>query len=258
MADLQEFSDFAQSLADASRAIISDAVQRPYELEIKPDQSPVTAVDKAVEDKIRQLINDRFPDHGVLGEERADTNPQAEFKWIIDPIDGTLPFLAGLPVFGTLIALVQGEGPIIGVIDMPMTRDRWVGCQGQVTTRNGSDVRCRPCASLTEAMMASSNPNFWPQSDRATLGRMTGATRWGVFGGSCMTYGQIASGHIDVGIEVGYDIHDYLALVPVVQGAGGVISDWAGAPLTVASGDRFVAVGDQRLHQQTLKVLAGQ
>jgi len=258
MADFQEFQEFAQDLANASRAIITDAVHQPYELEIKPDHSPVTAVDKAVEDKIRLMIDDRFPDHGVLGEERADTNPNAEFKWIIDPIDGTLPFLAGLPVFGTLIALVRGEEPIIGVIDMPMTKDRWIGREGEQTTRNGAPVRCRSCSGLSDALMATGNPNFWTQKDRPALARLTKATRWGVFGGSCMTYGQIASGQIDIGIEVCYNIHDYLALVPVVQGAGGVITDWAGGCLTIHSDDRFVAAGDRRIHEQALKTLVGQ
>ncbi len=255
MSGIQEYKAFAESLADAGRAIIRDAVQRPCEPEIKPDQSPVTEVDKAVEDRIRQLIADRYRDHGVLGEERADTSPDAEFKWIIDPIDGTLPFLAGLPVFGTLIALVQGDAPVLGIIDMPMTRDRWVGCEGEQTTRNGSEVRCRPCDGLSNALITTSNPNFWDDDDRPAMDRMNAASRWGVYGGSCMAYARIADGRIDVGYEVSYNIHDYLALVPVIQGAGGVITDWHGADLTIRSGDRFVAAGDRRCHRAALKTL---
>lgn len=246
---------FADQLADASRAIIKEAAQASFDLEIKEDLSPVTSVDKRVEDTLRQLIADKFPDHGILGEERADTAPDAEFKWIIDPIDGTLPFLAGLPVFGTLIALVCGDAPVIGVIDMPMTNDRWLGCDGQQTTRNNRPASCRSCDDLSQAMMSTSNPNFYNDTDKPALARMNAATRWCVYGGSCMTYGQLASGRIDVGIEVAYNIHDYLALVPVINGAGGKITDWNGANLTVHSGDRFVATGDSKRHGQVLQIV---
>lgn len=255
MSPFQDYKIFAEHLADASRAILQTAAHRPFDLEIKDDNSPVTDVDKAVEDKIRQLITDRYPDHGILGEERADTNPDAEFKWIIDPIDGTLPFLAGFPVFGTLIALVQGEDPVIGVIDMPMTRERWVGCNGTPTTRNGAAVRTRACKDLSSAMMTTSNPDFWEPQDRPALVRLNTAARWGIYGGSCMAYGQIASGRIDVGVEVNFNIHDYLALVPVIQGAGGAITDWTGAKLTIHSGDRFIATGDPQMHQQVLELM---
>jgi histidinol phosphatase-like enzyme (inositol monophosphatase family) len=256
MNDIQTLMAFAERLADSSRQIIRDAANKPFDLEIKPDFSPVTTVDKAVEDKLRELISDQYPDHGVLGEERADTNPEAEFKWVIDPIDGTLPFLAGLPVFGTLIALVRDEDPVIGIIDMPMTQERWVGSVGSPTTRNGAIVRTRACDSLSNAMMTTANPDFWTVKDQPALARFNSAARWGVYGGSCLAYAQIASGRIDVGIEVDFNIHDYLALVPVIQGAGGVITDWDGAKLTIRSGDRFVAAGDQRTHAATLKILS--
>ena len=256
MNNYEAFMDFAEELARAGRSVIRAALNAPFETEIKEDQSPVTEVDKAVEDKIRALISDRYPDHGVLGEERADTNPEAEFKWVIDPIDGTLPFLAGIPVFGTLIALVHGDEPVIGIIDMPVTSDRWVGCKGAATTRNGKVVRTRACDRLTNALMASSNPNFWSAQDRPALERLTAATRWGVYGGSCLAHAQIASARVDLGVEVGYDIHDYLALVPVISGAGGVITDWNGVHLTTGSGDRFISAGDERIHHQALKTVA--
>jgi histidinol phosphatase-like enzyme (inositol monophosphatase family) len=252
-----EYQNFAGQLADTSRKIIREAAQKPFDLEIKPDSSPVTEVDKAVERAIREQIAQRFPDHGILGEEYENTGKDAEFKWIIDPIDGTLPFLAGLPVFGTLIALVQGDAPVLGIIEMPMTAERWVGCHGQPTTRNDRPVRVRPCSDLKTALMTTSNPSFYSEQDLPALTRMTAATRWCVYGGSCMAYAQVASGRIDVGIEVNYDIHDYLALVPVLKGAGGVITDWDGHDLTIHSKDRFVAAGDARIHEQTLRVLVG-
>ncbi|MCZ6772749.1 MAG: inositol monophosphatase family protein [Proteobacteria bacterium] len=252
---MKEFLSFAETLADASRAIVREAVRKPFDLEIKSDGSPVTDVDKAVEDAIRRLISERFPDHGVLGEERQATAPDAEFKWIIDPIDGTLPFLAGIPVFGTLIALVRGEVPVLGVIDMPMTSERWIGCEGQSTTRNGDPVRSRSCDNLSRALMSTSNPNFYDDEDMPALERLNVITRWCVYGGSCMAYAQIASGRIDLGIDVNFDIYDYMALVPVIRGAGGVVTDWDGAKLTIHSGNRFVAAGDRRVHEQALEIL---
>lgn len=252
---MKEFLRFAETLVDASRAIIREAVRKPFDLEIKEDGSPVTAVDKAVEDAIRQLISARFPDHGVLGEERQATAPDAEFKWIIDPIDGTLPFLAGIPVFGTLIALVRGEDPVLGVIDMPMTGERWIGCEGQSTTCNGDPVSSRSCDNLSRALMSTSNPDFYGDEDKQALVRLNAATRWCVYGGSCMAYAQIASGRIDVGIDVNFDIYDYLALVPVIRGAGGVMTDWDGAELTIHSGNRLAAAGDRRVHEQVLEII---
>ena len=252
---LEEFSLFAEKLADTSRSIIRDLAQKPFTTEIKEDGSPVTDVDKAVEDAVRELIAERFPDHGVLGEEREATNPDAEFKWIIDPIDGTLPFIAGFPVFGTLIALVHGDGPVLGMIELPMIGERLTGTSGQPTTRNGTPVRSRPCEDLSLTLMSTSNPDFYSDDNRYGLDRMRAATRSCVYGGSCMAYAQIASGQIDVGIDVDFCIHDYLALVPVICGAGGTITDWGGTELTIHSGDRFIAAGDPRVHEQALSLL---
>lgn len=254
---LEEFSLFAGKLADLSRTVIRDLAQKPFNTEIKGDGSPVTDVDRAVEDAIRELIAERFPGHAVLGEERAATNPDAEFKWIIDPIDGTLPFLAGFPVFGTLIALVHGTAPVLGIIEFPVIGERLTGSVGQPTTRNGTPVRSRSCEDLSQTLMSTSNPDFWSNDSREALDRMRAATRCCVYGGSCMAYAQIASGRVDVGIDVDFDIHDYLALVPVICGAGGIITDWNGADLTIHSGDKFIAAGDPRVHEQALRLLNG-
>jgi len=252
---LSVFAESAEMMAAAAGDLIRDAAERPFETEIKGDGSPVTDVDKATEDCIRAIIAERHPDHGILGEERAPVSPDAEFVWIIDPIDGTLPFLAGIPVFGTLIALVQGDTPLLGVVDMPMTGERWVGQHGKETLRNGVPVRTRACSDLSSALMSTSNQDFYGPDDIGALTRMKEATRLAVYGGSCMSYAQLATGRIDVGFDVQFDIHDYLALVPVIQGAGGVVSDWNGGPLGVTSGDRFVAAGDKRVHTEALRVL---
>jgi histidinol phosphatase-like enzyme (inositol monophosphatase family) len=252
-----EFAAFADRLADAARACIKEYVDVAPEPISKGDGSPVTAVDRAVEDRLRQLISETYPDHGIVGEERGATSADKELVWVIDPIDGTLPFLAGFPVYGTLLALVRGDAPVLGIIDMPATDERWLGCQGLPSTRNGKPVKTRACHALSVALMSTSNPDFFRDSDRPALERMKAATRWAVYGGSCMAYAQLASGRIDVGIDVSFDPYDYLALVPVITGAGGFITDWDGNPLTLRSGDRLVAAGDARIHSKSLTVLAG-
>ncbi len=255
--ELKPFTDFAGRLADASRAIVLGSARGEVRSTSKSDGSPVTAIDQAVEDRMREMITEAFPDHGIVGEERGAASPGREFVWVLDPIDGTLPFLAGIPVYGTLIALLRDGTPLLGVIDMPATGERWIGCGGLPTTRNGAPVRVRACEALSDALLSTSNPDFYGEADVQVLRRMNAATRWTVYGGSCMAYAQIASGRIDIGIDVEFDPFDYLALVPVVQGAGGVITDWQGRSLTLESGDRLVACGDPRIQARALEILAG-
>ncbi len=254
--EFSEFTSFAERLADAARARVADFAGAAPEPIQKGDGSPVTAVDQAVEDRMREMIADTYPGHGIVGEERGTTAPGAELVWYLDPIDGTLPFLAGIPVYGTLIALVRGGEPVLGVIDMPVTEERWLGVRAMATTRNGEPVRTRPCNGLAAALMSTSNPDFYGPEDVPALERMRAATHWCVYGGSCLAYGRIASGYIDVGIDVAFDTLDYLALVPVIEGAGGIVTDWRGEPLNRASGDRFVAAGDKRVHAEALALLA--
>lgn len=253
--DLEHFAKSMNLMADASGELIRTDLQKSFETEIKSDGSPVTSVDKAAEMSIRDIIAIEHPDHGIIGEEHEPTAPDSEFVWVIDPIDGTLPFLAGFPVFGTLIALLHKGLPVLGVINMPMTQERWIGGANLPTTHNGKPVQTRDCESLSSAMMSTSNPDFYDAASRPALERMHEATKLNVYGGSCMAYGQIASGRIDVGMDVQFDIFDYLALVPVITGAGGVITDWDGKSLNINSGDRLIAAGDKRTHNEALELL---
>jgi histidinol phosphatase-like enzyme (inositol monophosphatase family) len=255
--DLEEFASFAEQLADTSRAQLRATIGQPVEADPKGDGSPVTAVDRAVEAQLREMIAARYPDHGIIGEEHGATAPDREWVWALDPIDGTLPFLAGIPVFGTLIALLRDGVPLIGVIDMPATEQRWLGCRGRPSTLNGAPVRTRTCAALSTALVSTSNPDFYSPADRPALDRLNAATRWTVYGGSCMAYAQLAAGRIDLGMDVAFDPYDYLALVPVIEGAGGRITDWRGEPLTLDSGDRILAAGDPARHAEALAILAG-
>ncbi len=248
---------FAERLADTSREILRSAAAERPRAEVKDDSSPVTAVDRAVEDRLRDMIAREYPDHGIVGEERGVTASECEHVWVLDPIDGTLPFLAGIPVFGTLIALLRNGVPVIGVIDMPATAERWLGCAGRPTTRNGEAIRARPCAELSTALISTSNPDFYGGAELQMFERLKAAVRWTVYGGSCLAYAQIASGRIDLGVDAGLDPVDYCALVPVIEGAGGVITDWQGADLGLGSGSRILAAGDPHAHAQALELLAG-
>ncbi|MDE0046727.1 MAG: inositol monophosphatase family protein [bacterium] len=253
---VDELAEFAGRLADESGPIIRKAHQGGFSTEAKADGSPVTNVDRAVEDRLRAIIATSYPDHGIVGEERGDKAANDGPVWVIDPIDGTLPFLAGIPVFGTLIALVEDGMPLIGVIDMPATAERWLGCRGRPTTRNGAVVRVRACSGLADALLSTSNPDFYGADDGDAFARLKAAVCWTVYGGSCLAYAQLASGRTDLGIDVTLDPLDYLALVPVIEGAGGVVSDWHGAPLTLASGNRILAAGDARRHAEAMAILA--
>ena len=248
---------FIARLADAARTVVAPYFQRPIDVAYKGEASPVTEADRAVEARLRELIADEYPTHGVVGEELDNTDEDAETVWVIDPIDGTQLFIGGIPLFTTLIALTRGGVPVLGVIDQPITGDRWLGAAGRPTTFNGAPVRTRPCARLADALICTSNPAYYKGADMAAFERLGGAAGWTQFGSDSYGFGLIANGFIDLGIESGVHPHDYLATVPVIEGAGGVMTDWQGRPLTLASGAHMLAAGDPAMHAAALALLAG-
>ncbi|CAB1056438.1 hypothetical protein D1BOALGB6SA_1174 [Olavius sp. associated proteobacterium Delta 1] len=256
--ELSRLTECGLRAVDVSGALIREYIRKPFQIEVKGDGSPATSVDQAVEDQMREIIAGEHPDHGILGEERKAIAPDSEFVWAIDPIDGTLPFLAGIPVFGTLLALLHNGIPVLGIIDMPMTAERWIGADGRQTTRNGRPVHTRGCADLSMALMSTSNPDYYDHTNAPALERLKQATRFAVYGGSCMFYAQIASGRVDICIDVGFKVWDYVALIPVVQGAGGVFTDWEGCAAGLHTGSQYIAAGDPRIHEQALNVLSCQ
>jgi inositol-phosphate phosphatase / L-galactose 1-phosphate phosphatase / histidinol-phosphatase len=224
---------------------------------VKPDRSFVTALDSEIEHRLRQMIVQRFPDHGILGEEGDATALDAEYVWILDPIDGTAPFIAGSPVYGTLIALAHRGTPILGIIDQAVTPDRWIGVHGRPTVHTSGPCRTRACGELKQAILTTSNPVFFPDRERPVLDALRSATAWRIYGACCMAYGLLASGRTDVAIDTGLKIYDYAPFVPIIEGAGGIITDWEGRPLTLTSGPRVLAAGNRSLHAEALALLAG-
>lgn len=246
---------FAVALADEARAMLVAAAATRPALEVKPDRSFVTDLDRAVELRLRELITDRFPAHGVIGEEGGPP-VVGELTWVLDPIDGTAAFIAGMPVYGTLIALLDGATPVIGVIDLPSTSDRWIGIAGQATrhaTRHGADpCATRRCPALAEAILSASNPDFFSDAERPALAAMQAATAWRIYGGACRAYGLLASGRTDLAIDTRLQLWDYAPFVPIIEGAGGIITDWQGRRLTMTSGPQILAAGDPARQREAL------
>jgi len=253
--DIERYIDFANRLADISGEIIRASFRKLNSIEVKADESPVTDIDREVERTLREEIESECSDNGIIGEEYGSFKEDAEFVWIIDPIDGTKAFISGIPVFGTLIALARYGEPILGIIDQPISRDRWIGADGVQTTFNGSPVCVRQCPDIAEAIIETSSPEYFKGSDRNAYEHLVGATKWAVYGGSCYAYGLLSSGFIDIGFEAEHDPFDYCALVPIVKNAGGVITDWQDSPLTIRSGTRFIAAGDKRVHAEAIRIL---
>ena len=247
---------FATSLAEASGAILRRRFRQNIAVELKGDSSPVTEADRETEGELRRLIGAAFPDHGVIGEEYGADRPEAEFVWVLDPIDGTKSFITGRPLFGTLIALCNAGKPVLGIINHPAIGERWTGAAGQPTRFNGAPVRVRTCAEIGHAAMFGSSPHSKTPSNEAAFDRVRRAARQVLYSSDCYAYGLIACGFADLCVEFGIGIHDFLAVVPVLEGAGGIITDWNGKPLTTKSGDKVVAAGDAAVHRTALELLA--
>ena len=238
---------FAERLADAAGAAIRPYFRTPFEVEMKSDLSPVTAADRASETAIRQLIEAHYPDHGIIGEEFGAVRESARFVWVLDPIDGTRAFIAGRPLFGTLIALLDNGVPVLGIIDQPIAGDRWVGATGRQTLFNGNPATTRQCPTIAAAYVGTTSPQAFAPADFDLFERLRGQVREILYGGDCHNYGLLASGWLDLVVESGLKLHDFAALVPVIEGAGGIMRDWSGQPLHSRSDGRVIAAGDAGL-----------
>ena len=251
-----EFLSLANRLAEAARASVRDSAHS-FALEHKADGSPVTDVDRAAETAMRELLEAHVPSHGILGEEHESFGLDREFVWVLDPIDGTRQFCAGVLNFGVLIALCQGGRPVLGIIEQPLAALRWVGVAGLPTTLNGRIAATRPCADIGAALANLCDPDCITPEVSAGYEAVRGATRWNVYDGGCIGFGAMASGRVDLclyGSNV--DPFDICALAPVVEGAGGRISTWSGAPVTLETAEAVVGCGSAELHEEALTRLA--
>lgn len=248
---------FSSHLADLAGEAIRPYFRQPLDVESKADASPVTAADRAAEAAMRRAIEAQYPDHGIFGEEYGHLRPEAPWQWILDPIDGTKSFVTGLPIFGTLVALTYEHQPVIGVIDQPITRDRWVGAPGRPTTCNGQPARTSKVETLAGAAVLTTYIDAFNEAEAAAFTRLRQSCRINRMSGDCIAYAMVASGFAELALDGHMQPYDYAALVPVVAGAGGLISDWEGRPLTTAGKSRVLAAANPALHRAALDILAG-
>ena len=255
--NLRELRALAERLADTARPIIRGYFRADAQLTFKADQSPVTAADTEAEAAMRAVIETAQPDHGILGEEQAGVREDADYLWVLDPIDGTKNFASGSYQFGTLIALVHQGRPVIGVIDQPILDERWIGITGEATQFNGESASTRGCATLRDAWMYSTTPAMFDGANEARFKNLSGSVKHALFGTDCYGYGLLASGHTDIICEAQMNPWDYMAHIPIIEGAGGIISDWSGAPLTLKSDGTVLAAGDADIHAAAVQALNG-
>lgn len=248
----------AQRLADTARAEILPLFRTALESETKGDTSPVTIADRNAEAAMRKLIEAECSGDGICGEEYGTKDGVSGRQWVLDPIDGTTAFLVGRPIFGTLIALLVDGFPVLGIIDQPILGERWMGIAGKGTTFNGKPVMTRLCPELDQATIATTGPHYFTVEQGDAFMALAGQTdhKRMVMGGDCYNYGCLASGQIDIVAEAGLKLHDYAALVPVVEGAGGVMSDWRGEPLHAGSDGTVLALGDPARLEDVVEILS--
>ena len=246
---------FLQQLADASREVVVPYFGQPLNIERKDDDSPVTRADREAEQVIRALIEAQFPEHGIYGEEFGVKPSNSPYQWVLDPIDGTKSFITGKPLFGTLIALLEDGSPIMGAADMPILARRWTAERGTQTMEDGAPCKASGLEDLAHARLASTNIDMFEGADAQRYDALTREVWFRNFGGDLYLYLMVASGHLDVVVEAQLAPYDILALVPIIEGAGGVISDWHGKPVTINSDGKVLATGSKALHEQALEFL---
>ena len=252
---ITEYRAFAEQLADAAAAAIQPYFRASLEVEDKGGRlyDPVTAADKAAEQAMRALIQARYPQHGILGEEEGVAAGSSPLTWVLDPIDGTRAFITGLPLWGTLIALNDGERPVVGVMNQPFTGERFIGTPDGAWAK-GAPLKTRACAELSTATLMCTTPDMFDTPARkAAFEAVAGQARLMRYGGDCYAYCMLTSGFVDVIVEASLQPYDVQALMPIIEGAGGVMTAWDGG--SAQQGGAVVACGDPALHAKVLEML---
>jgi len=254
-----DFAGFVDRLATVSGDAILPFFRTSLGVENKGGSGafdPVTAADRAAETAMRTLIRANFPDHGIIGEEFGNERTEAEYVWVLDPIDGTKSFIGGMPAWGTLIALTRAGEPVYGMMHQPFTRERFTGDSNSARYRGPAGDRAlhvRRCAGLDEAMLMTTSPLLMKAADRAAFGKVEQAVKLSRYGGDCYAYCMLAAGHVDLVIETELKPYDILPLIPIIAGAGGIVTGWdGGAP---RAGGRIIAAGDKRVHAAAMALL---
>ena len=253
--EISKLLKFSNDMADGAREIALQYYKKPKKQWTKSDSTFVTEADLRIEEFTIQMINEQYPEHGYFGEEYGDTSTDELLKWCIDPIDGTQPFVYGLPIFGVLIALTFNSRPIVGIIDSPAMGERWCGAYGFPTTWQGQVCSTKQNQALKDSVVFATSIDMFGEYERATFNHVSSLAKYRRFGADCYAYGLLASGYIDIVMEADMKPYDIMALVPVVEGADGVISDWSGNPLTLNSSRQVLATANLKLHEECLRAI---
>ena len=252
---INEFISFANILADESAKVIMKYFRQSFTIENKDDDTPVTIADKKSELKIRELINNTYPHHGILAEEFDNTNLDSEYIWVIDPIDGTRSFIAGHKDFGTLIALLYKKKPVLGIINCPAHEERWIGAENQITTLNGKKIKTSSKKLIEDCYTMTTGLYLEDKIFRNAFENIIKKSKDYILRGDCYMYGMLSAGLIDIVVEDTLKAHDYMALVPIIQGAGGIITDKNNNPITLNSDGSVVATANSLIHKQAISMI---
>jgi myo-inositol-1(or 4)-monophosphatase len=254
-----DFTRFVDELATVSGEAILPFFRTTLTIDDKSRGTgfdPVTAADRAAEAAMRTMISKTFPSHGIVGEEYGSERADAEYVWLLDPIDGTKSFISGMPAWGTLIGLMRLGQPVFGMMHQPFTHERFTGDGATAHYRGPAGdrlLRSRRCRDLGDAILQTTSPRLMNESDRVAFQRVENDVRLSRYGGDCYAYCMLAAGFVDLVIETELKPHDVVALIPIIEGAGGVITTWENAP--AAAGGRIVAAGDSWVHAAALDML---
>lgn len=251
--DLAALLSFAHQLADLARPLARHHFRHLQSVDRKSDRTPVTAADRAIERALRDHITRHHPTHGMLGEEEGAHDIDAEFVWVLDPIDGTKAFATGNPLFGTLIGLLHRGTPVVGILEAPALGERWAAAKGLGATHQNQPIRVRPQRDLADAVLYCTTPD--PMSGDPAFARLRQQVQWTSYGGDCCAYAFVAMGGADLLVDRGLKPYDWCALVPILQEAGGVLLDWRLQPLTLQSDGAVVAATSRELARTALAIL---
>ncbi|PHS24565.1 MAG: histidinol-phosphatase [Robiginitomaculum sp.] len=256
------FGRFSFALADAAKVVTLAHFDTPIGVEVKPDHpsgyDPVTIADRGAERAIRDLLDGHYPEHGIRGEEYGVKDTNSDFNWVLDPIDGTRAYISALPVWGTLIALTRNIRPVLGIMDQPVTGERFFGLGDEAWLYKGGQkqrrLKTRPCKDLRTATLCTTDPHLFTKKERPVFEILRKKTRLQRYGLDCYGYAALARGGVDLVMESGLQDYDIAALIPIVEGAGGMVTNWSGG--TAWQGGQVLATGDPRVHEEALALLS--
>ena len=259
--DYRELLSFAHALADEAQPLLQKGFRTAgAAAQLKSDHSPVTVTDRTVEQRLRALINERYPLHGIIGEEEESYQAQAEYRWILDPIDGTRAFACGIPTFGTLIALMHHGEIVLGMMQQAFSGERWGALKGGEALEykhSGQHIlHTSTCTRLEAARFATTSPYLFNEQEKLLFEVIRLSTAIQTYGGDCYNYAMLAAGHIDLVVEAGLKPYDIAALVPIIEGAGGIVTDWQGREIRLDLATlNIIASANPALHAQALEVM---